>query len=522
MLDLDSTSEKLLRDPEFLLRLHAKIVKYLATGTSDVDKWRISALFESVDSRYKEPGREHLDMHSMQTLLRPIFPVFAVSDMELRILLHMLPLAEGDGVDGGPKSTIDPVEVFFELRQLIPRAAWQVQFLVRKARSVIFSSKDVSRFEQQVREAAHTQSIQLVNPELARKFLTDSCGFSASEALFLLRYCVEPDTGEGLDAPLLHGFLFSVQIPSTIEYPILAAQVAEATKEPAKGSATGSIALIQALRNALPKRSAVECGDGSMSTGDLDFAHLSGGLISQEFYEVCQSIGVGFSREQSDRLYHYLKDVHAPSLSVRQVVRMFRQYFPAVNSSMLYIIKGAVTQYILRAANGNVLCFTQLYARLQEWGVQPVPIEAYVRALRESGVPETVTDLNLEWLRLKAPTRVDLIFVLCVPLPPSREAIIRKLFERLSTHRGGLSVLASDMTSRFQTSKIESSTLRRAAENCKKALEEYLDELDEASLSYELFAYFWYMISAAVDDDPTYTMLIWHSFSLADRTSKRV
>lgn len=527
MIQLDSASEALLQDPAYLLRLHAKTAELLTTRTKDGTRV-MAANFEMIDGRYRRLG-ERVDTGTLLTIARSIFPMHLLSDRELRILLHVLPIADDD--DNTARSLemsgADPVRLFSALRRIVPCAAWQLSVLAAKARAAVDLLGAPPGLELHLRDVLAGHPVPPVGAAEALRFLMSAGGLSASGAELVVEYCA--DEGEGsegsMDAALLHGLLFEERLPSTIEYPILAARFAEATAEvfPRGGSpATGSLALLDALRAALavPSPRGPRHADEVAAEADIDFpaAVMDERLTGRQFFDVCRRIGTTFLQEQSDRLYFYLT-AEPSSLAGASVVHMFRQFFPAVSGSQLQVVIGALRRGLATA--GGELAFHALYARLEDWGSGPLPLDALTTAVRASGVAQAaVPDLAVEWVRLKATSRVDLISVLCMPVPPSREAVIRKLFERLDQQQRGV-VAVANVLAQFNPERIEGAAVRANAIRWKVACQSYLGELGEPLVSYELFAFFWYMLSAAVEDDPTYTMVVWQGFSLTDRRPPR-
>lgn len=535
MFQLDSVCEALMQDPAYLIRLYAKTADLLTTRGKDGSRVMASA-FESVDRRYKSYGAP-VDVHTLLSILRPVFPLPLMNDRELRVLLHMLPLTDDDD-SGGRASSVEetgatPVRLLGALRRLLPLAAWQLCHIVSKVRAAALRSESVPGLELHLRDVLHGYPVERVtNSEVVEFLVGAGGGLSASEAEFVLDYCRPPPQAaderrdaDGVDASLLHGLLFAERTPSAIEYPILAACFAEATTagSPKTGcTATGSLALLEALRGvlSLPGSGKVRRMEEVAQEHDVDFPDsvMEARLTGRQFHDLCRRLGTHFAQAQSDRLYFYLTSERG-ALCGRNVVKMFRQYFPAVSSSHFQVVLGAVSRTIARGH--DPLAFYALYVGLEEWGSGPIPIDAYVSAVRAAGVSQAaVPDLAVEWLRLKASTRVDLVLLLCMPVPPSREAVIRKLFERLDPQRRGY-VEASEVLAQFQPERIEGDQVRRSAAKWKSALGRYIAEIDEQRMSYELFAFFWYVLSAGVDDDPTYTMVVWQGFCLAERRAGR-
>lgn len=505
MLDLDSSSESLLRDPQYLLSLYSRISQRLTVVSADGTRTMLPS-FESVDSRYRVKG-QRVALEELRSIARSAFPTAVLTDREIPVLLHMLPVME----EAEEMGSADPIDFLTALRQIVPQSAWQVWLLVRRARTVIFKETLITDFEQSISDLVCGRPAPPVSSRDVYEFLVGTCALSGSEANIILQYCHESDW---LDAELLHQLLFEDSIPGKAEYPILAAQLAQATTS---GSVTGSMAMLNALSSVVSTAVLTALGAPDFDFGDLVDATLTG----REFYSLCRLLAAGFEQEQSDQLYYYLKDSAAPLLRVGSVVQMYRDYFPPVTPSVLQLIQGAVRRYLINA--GGHVAFLNLYFRLEKSGTSRIPIGMYVRVLRDSGVPDVVPDLTLEWLRLKGPTRIDLLLFLCVPVSPSREAIIRKLFERLDTTAAG-QVHCEHLLASFQPHRVEGEVVRRKAVLWLDGLKHYVAEIDDddqQSFTYELFFFFWSMVSAAVDDDPTFTMVIWQAFGLGENKRMR-
>ncbi|GET87872.1 hypothetical protein, conserved [Leishmania tarentolae] len=554
MFPVDPAHESMLADPLFMLRLYKRVAYGLVRRPHGDRARALLPSFLSVDARYVESNNAAMDAAALLTAVEPIFPTSLLTHKEVRLLLCVLPLGEEESASNtenedalevaqrsrcssGPRG-IRPGSVTLALRQIIPFRTWQVSQTVATIRRTVQESAVMSPFEEHVvdlldwRTSRRRQATEASPPPLERwealAFMENTCGLSSSESHALLHYCASEEADDtehggandsylGCEVQLLHQLLFSEAIPGVAEYPLLMGRLAESTLEIGETESchTGTLALLSVLGSMefrYPERS-------RQLPPDLDLGTLVRiELTPRHFFYVCTGLRTGFRQEESDQLYYYLKKDSKTDdgVLVADLLAAYRQYFPSVTVSMLQLVQAAVVQWIRRNAN-DALAFVQLYSALREWGTAHVPIKPFIKALRAAGVPDGISgvlDVELEWLRLKSPTRVDLLLMLCSPVPPSRAAITHKLFDRLEQQSG--TVTCAGLLKCFHPELIEGHALRRQGERWKKALEAYAAELGEGGLEYDVFAYFWYMISAGIEDDPTFTMALWQAFGLSD------
>ncbi|KAL7701130.1 hypothetical protein NQL31_005393 [Lotmaria passim] len=549
MFPVDARQEAALSDPVYMLRLY-KRVAYGLVPRLELNGPRFCLhAFLSIDRRCVASRDVPEEPPAVMAAVLPIFPSAVLARQDVALLLRVLPLEEHHvrTADSAWEGGVRLGDVLLALRDMIPFQAWQVSGIVQAVRTTVSASTVMSPFEEHVSDlldyegSRRRQTSEAPPPPLTQRealfFLDRVCGLSSSQSHLLLRYVAreqndaedleeekEQDSADGsaeppLDVRLLHQLLFSEEVPAVAEYPLLMGRFAESCRDIADGDPsrpTGSLALHSSLAAMeLNYPAAVQA-----TPLDLDFGSFIRAAISpRQFFYLCKAMQVGFEQRESDQLFYYLKEEHHSSegVLVADLVAAFRQYFPPVRMSVLQLVQAAATRFV-RCSASDGLAFVRLYAALKEWGTARVPIAAFVKAFRDAGVPEGTTgllDIELEWLRLKAPTRVDVLLMLCSPVPPSRTAVILKLFERLDTAGEGY-VQCATYQQRFQPGRVEGASVRRLVESWKTALTAYVDELGEPTLSYELFAYFWYMISAGVEDDPTFTVAIWQGFGLAD------
>ncbi|KAG5507686.1 hypothetical protein JKF63_06635 [Porcisia hertigi] len=559
MLSVDPGHERVLEDPLLMLRLYKRVAYGLVPRSHPDNTRRFLPSFLAVDSRFVESNNAAVDAAALLTVVGPIFPTSLLAQREVCLLLRVLPLEEeeGEGRDGAagdkensgtfgvaqggkgrsPERGIRPGCFMLALRNMIPFRTWQVSQTVATVRRAIQQSSVMSSFEEHVVDILDWQANcrrqvkEAAPPQLERwealAFMEETCALSSSESHELLHYCFSEGGREaeshaitgssfGCEVQLLHQLLFSEVIPCVAEYSLLMGRFAEASLDvgEVEDSTTGTLA----LQSSLASMDLKFPEDGAMLSPDLDLGTLvRAELTPRQFFYVCTLLHTGFRQEESDQLYYYLKDNDAgDGLLVANLLAAYRQYFPSVTVSVLQLVQAAVRQWVRRNAK-DAPAFVELYSSLREWGTAQVPIKPFVKALRGAGVPNGISgvlDVELEWLRLKAPTRVDLLLVLCTPVPPSRAAVVRKLFDRLDKRNCGTVTEAAALEG-FRPEFIEGSALRRQGVMWRRALEGYLEELGEGGLDYDVFAYFWYMISAGIEDDPTFTITVWQAFGLA-------
>ncbi|KAG5481117.1 hypothetical protein LSCM1_06798 [Leishmania martiniquensis] len=550
MFPVDPDLEPSLSDPLFMLRLYKRVAYGLAPRPRRDGARAFLPSFLSIDGLYVESKNAVVNAAALPSAVEPIFPTSLLTRKEVRLLLCVLPLEEeedtvesawDEGTVGATHRNrrssssrgIRPGSVMRALRDIVPFRTWQVWQTVSAVRRMVQESPVMTPFEEHLvdvlnwRANPRRQATEAAPPPLERRealaFMEDPGALSSSESHVLLNYCASEDGATaglylGFEAHLLHQLLFSEVIPAVAEYPLLMGRFAEATLEigDREGCHTGTLALqcsLESLELRYPEH-------GQQIPPDLDLGQLvQAELTPRHFFSVCTALRTGFQQEESDQLYYYLKKDRdtEDGVLVADLLAAYRQYFPSVRVSMMQLVQAAVTQWMRRNAK-DAPAFVQLYSALREWGTARVPIKVFIGALRAAGVPDGVSgvlDVELEWLRLKAPTRVDLLLMLCTPVPPSRAAVTRKLFERLDENRSETVTCAAILRC-FNPELIDGNAVRRQGALWKKALEEYVAELGEGELDYDVFAYFWYMVSAGVEDDPTFTLALWKAFGLSD------
>lgn len=524
MFSLDARQEASLSDAVYMLRLYKRVAYGLVPRQEPGGPRALLASFLAADRRCVASADPPLEPRAALNAAFSLFPTTLLPRQDVALLLHVLPLEEHHGEEGGVRLG----DVLTALRHLIPFHSWQVGQVVQEARAVVEKSDMMSPLEEHVADLldydgnARRQASEPPPPPLSTRellcFFDRVCGLSASKARLFAHYISGAEEEEVEDVRSVQQLLFAAEVPGVAEYPLLMARFAEASLDggEAEPRPTGSRALLASL-------SSIELvyPAASHSTPlDLDFGALCRGEVSpRQFFYLCKAMQVGFEQRESDQLFYYLKREHHSSegVAVADLIAAFRQYFPPVTMSMLQLVQSATIRW-LRRSSASPLPFVELYNALRSWGTARIPIAAFLKAFRDAGVPDGVAgvhDVELEWLRLKAPTRVDLLLMLCSPVPASRAAVIGKLFERLDAAGDG-SVQRAVCLQRFTPERIEGASVRRHVAPWKTAFAAYLDELDECAVDYDVFAYFWYMVSAGVEDDPTFSVAIWQGFGLSD------
>lgn len=648
------------------LRLYLIFIHQLALRSSEVCNSGKSAL-DLIDGRCTHSDKS-VAVAEVVAILRPILPSHALNDDEMRILIQNI----FTGVEINPNCSVNLSFGMLTLRQHVPYAAWQVLRIVQAVRTVV---RDMSRhsfvssLERHVRVYIHVDtspchecvsdaadgrpvhathvsdmsykgSVPPVHPREVYDFCIHDCAMSCSESQLIVQYVtsgkvihaptevrstfgntsladidgIVQDEDATVDVFFLYGLIFAEMMPSDVEYPLLAAQLAEATQVTLQkskvevtsapsgvrsgsgdvvgidvgrrpgginsgrssstdklydksASHTGAMALLHALKGL----SLVSCAHQGVD--DLDFGALIHCTLTElHFNALCDAVGAWtLGPELRRRLFVFMRappagakalhDHLAPSpmtnshhgrdgnedaayVCVRTVVRAYRQFLPPVSAALVELTRAAVVQCLART--GDELVYVKLFFSLRVYGAGRVPLEAYIAALRQCGVMSApvsvaggvarhtahisstplasgavimtlgVPDIALEWLRLEAPTRVDLLYTLCHPVLSGVQAVVKKVFAHLDDSHSGR-VPVSTLLSSFDVNKITTKDARARAALWRSALMQYLDNIGDDSVDYDLFAYFCFMLSAGVVDEPAITMMFWQCFGLSER-----
>ncbi|CAD2222359.1 hypothetical protein AGDE_05723 [Angomonas deanei] len=424
-----------------------------------------------------------------------------MSDTELRVLIEMTKTT----TEGEQENRLSPVRFMLAIRQLLPLHGWQVLSSVQRARERVFDSANMSGFEEHVKDIVEQVPAPNIKPNEARKFLTSDCGLSGSEAELLLLYCdVSEEDDTALDVSLLHDLLFAETIESSALYPLLATCFSESVAVPNSAGVSGSLSLLEGLR-------AARLCDARDTWESL--LRLTTSVDLNAWLQLCRSLNCVLSLEDSKTLFHFLGETAFP---LQNLLQVYLKHFPSVSLSTFDIIKTSVSKQI---AVQSDLVFVQLFDSFESFGSSAIPLEEYVNRVsqfcRKKGA--LLQDIDVEYLRLKAPSRVDLLLLLCGPCPSKRESAIRKVYDCLSRTSKTNSLTAEAAVDEFKPETVDGKPLRDTAARWKVSLTKYIESLETTDLTYELFAFFWYMISAAVEDDPTFTLILWKAYALAER-----
>lgn len=504
--------DTLLTDATFLLKLRRKVAFTLVSCTSS-GLYELFVLFHKVDSAHKSADAV-VDHTALFSIVRPFFPATVFSDRELQALIELARQSVcGDG-DAGPRSSdISPSTFCYMLRQIIPFHSWQLSSLLSICRAKIFESDTMSGFEEHVGDLLRGDRAPALRKKEVANFFIGSCNLSGSQAQLAIEYFSLEGSSMAngdmtFDLQLLHDALFSEEMPAAVQYPLLARRFTEATAAPFGTDAhTGSLALIKAFQKAGVCAAAATMEDCVGSTAVVDLA---------AWRSVCATLVCGMTEMEVTQLFEFLRRGDK-GVTVGDIVQFYKSFFPSIGMSLFDIVKTATTTQIAKQGEAS---FIELFNSLDEYGTDRIPLETYIDAVREAAVGKgalPLYDLDIEYLRLKAPTRVDLVLMLCGPVPSKRDSLIRKVFERLCHDSATHTIPTRVAMDEFKVTKVEGVPLQKKAQTWKTYVESYYKSLNADELTYELFAYVWYMISAAVEDDPTFTVIIWQGYSLAER-----
>lgn len=503
------------------------------------------------------------------------------SGKDLQLIRELLPM-DRLSARHTRKCLISPGEVLFLLLQLLPLEGFLVDQAVQQARSAISALKARPLLEKKMYSCI-TQSpgSATIKGRDVVEFLVRTCCFTVSHALLVAHYCkvntVAGDTpksdssscaeedeerkaamprlyGADLDADLVYRFLFEPgQLGDAEAYPLLALQFVESAVKPFAShsfdASTGSLFLLKAIDYITSKDSE------SLPNRILD---------EKQFQTLCWMLGT--SEHIIPPLFHFLaiggKNQPRQSISVHRLMQLFCQHFPSQGPSMFTLRRSAVVQCLQQKQ--NPLVFLELFNSLRAWGTSSIPIEPYVHALRAALAASTtgrinpntgITDIDLESFRCLGKSRVKLLFCLIHPVHPGREAVIQKVCSHLAEahHTDGGTTVADTSKGHqakeiqmyspavvYQTfcpEKVEGGLVQRQATKIKEALKAYLIEISEGNASpsasasesqlafanritVEELIFFLQMISAGLEDTPTFTMLLWQGFGMADAISR--
>ncbi|KEG14176.1 putative vesicle-fusing ATPase [Trypanosoma grayi] len=538
MTGLDATAESLLRDPQYLLRLHHKVMQCLIKCDPSSSVRSLSPSFMKIDSRYRARDRvQPTDLWALKGLLRQILPASILSDRELLLLLAMLPLEDyaedriegegsctgrggGGGDDDGPCAS--PVTMLLCLRQMCPLRATLLREIlcVMDANS---QSPHPSESPSGLALAAHMRNEKegacVLQVSTLLDCLTQSYGLTLSQALFLIDYCAisttSTHTAVAVDGSYFYSLLYKRPLPADVHFPLLMSVFAEAISDPNRMGHSGTLALIEELHR-LPLEQGSTSGVERKADLCIDVGkELAGSYLKFESFEqLCSNLRVGLATEEVSRLFHFLREGGTREVvSVYTLMREFTRHFTPAGESLFGIVVEAVRRYIVKA--GGMLALLRLHLALHEGAL---PIAHFIGTLREVGVPDIVSDAEVEWLRFRGRDRVRLVRLLCGKFPASREALVRQLYDLLIAHgdaskkrRDG--VEAEHVLALFQPEKAQD-VLIGSNQEWRHVMSCCFCENACEVLTYDRFSYFWCAVSAACDDDSVFTMILWRCFSM--------
>lgn len=570
----------------------------------------LTSFFLSVDHRFRDLG---MGMRA-EEVLSTITPIFSgmgaatttsagsrrgrgggagsdpvMRDMEL--LRELLPVETlsafptPSDVEAG-RLAVSPGEVLFCLLKLVPQQALLIDNIVRQVRRRVIQLPHRPPVEEMCFRCLAEGSERVIAARVVAEFLVRDCGLTVSHALLLVDYCAIPGcvcdekgrisgSGDedgrmpdiallcaGLDAELVYRLCFEAgPLHDYVAYPLLASQFAEAAVDPYGASTfshcSGSHFVISVIDHLIAK------------SRDEKPASFTAALLSlQQFRELCWWLGC--AEHVADPLFDFIgSSASLPTRSVRvsDVMTTFTNFFPCGGESLREMCRAAVVQTIRQRHDS--LSFVQLFYSLAPYGADPIPISAYVKALRHSmsGTTETsirshtsgLADADLERLRVFGADRVSLLRCLTSPVPGSRAMLIEKVTQQLLALNDEQCCSPSEKANRFllgygssgapreeftsfttssillksfQPEKIEGVIPQREAGRWKEALRQFVKELGGLSSEGEAedcglsitgaeLSFFFYLLSAGVEDDPNFTLLLWQGFGMADGSCGR-
>ncbi|EAN78624.1 uncharacterized protein TEOVI_000723900 [Trypanosoma equiperdum] len=519
--ELDSAAESLLRDPQYLLKLHHRVAQCLRNCNPSTFVRSMSTAFTAIDSKYRARDREQsTELWLLKGILRQIFPVKSFSDRELAILLAALPLSEYSGAAASEEGCIrvSPVTLLRCLRQMCPMRS---SMLYETLRGMDAKSPrpHASEFPCGRELAAHTQvgkeDMCVLDSAMLVDHLTQTHGLTLSEAFFLIDYCstntAPSATKVAIEAPYLYALLYLRPLPAELHYQLILSVFAEAVGDPNREGHSGTLALITELRQ-VPLEPLDTSGGTELSRAcaDIDQDLVRCGLSASSFEKLCSGIRVGLTKDDIRELFSYLRGREGgfhEVLSVKTLMQEFVCHFAPVGESLFAIVVEAVRRYVVK--EGGMLALPRLYLNLPDG---ELPIETFVASFRKAGVPDTVSDVEVEWLRFKARNKTQLIALLGGKCSAKREALIKQLFGRMAggcdASGGVVNVTTEHLLASFHPGNAEGGLV--SGEEWRHVMSSCLGE----KFAYDRFFYFWNSISAACSDDSVFTMILWRCFNM--------
>lgn len=190
----------------------------------------------------------------------------------------------------------------------------------------------------------------------------------------------------------------------------------------------------------------------------------------------CSSTAAASKEKANNEVHHELRNQARSTHSchrrvpVSRLISMFYQFFPCPRPSMWMLCRSAFAQCLRKTE--NPLVFVDLFASFRPWGVEPIPIAAYLQVMRQALCSPRVgtanssnrarfasgfTDIELEYFRCEGSgecrgggkDRVSLLRVWTTPLPASRQAVIEKVWAHLELQyrkKGGMANPSAEMS----------------------------------------------------------------------------
>ncbi|KAH9589030.1 hypothetical protein LSM04_000717 [Trypanosoma melophagium] len=525
MIALDSTAESLQRDPQYLLKLYHKVLQCIVKCDPSSFIRTLSPAFVQTDSKYRVRTRvQPTEPWLLKGILRQIVAANVVSDRELLILLALLPLEEYKEPKKGGETIdicISPVTVLYCLRNLCPMRVSLLREVLRTIekktpRSHPSNSVYGTTLLAKLRDEKGTSCVFETDPLI--DFLTETYNLTISESLFLIDYC---STGSGptsdtilLDGAYLYALLYQHPLPADVHFPILMSIFTEAVGDPNRAAHSGTLALLEELHKVeLERCSDKICQDKIDDFIDIGEELANSCLTAKSFENLCKGLRVGLSTNEVCQLFQYLRlEGTREVISVRILMREFVRHFSPAGESLFGIVEEATRRYIVKS--GGMLALPRLHLSLPD-GI--LPITTFISALREAGVPDVVSDVELEWLRFKARDRIHLIILLCGRFPNNREALVRQLFDQIkdleSSTRKLEGVNVEHVLSLFHPENAKDA-LMGSEEEWRYVMSCCFSESTCNTLTVDRFIYFWAAISAACSDDSVFTMILWRCFNM--------
>lgn len=568
-------SDPFMDDALYLLKLYHRVVRCLVEYRDGSSGVALSSSFISVDRRFRDLSL----LLPVDTVVEMLYPVFHVpadgsaangmrrggaatggqpqlTQRDLALLRELLPVEgfappgadpyhqqqEGDG-------RVSPGAVLFALLQLIPQQGFLLDRIIRKTRGAM-TGKTPSSLEATLRRAVTRTHLDVARPAVqggvVMSFAIQEAGLTVSEAMLVAKFCSYPeehreegedDSGEAagderfamqnaaLDPVKVLNVLFCREgIDPEIGFTLLSAQFAEATAInilcPAAGRRSGVLFLLEALQSLLPR------DEENVEASQLSMA---------QFQILCERMGVPHIAAPLFSTLHLPPNhsISFPHLPVSALFKLYYSAFPCLGPSMWELTRCAAQQAV--KAQHQPMAFLHLFFHFNH--TDSIPAVPFIEALRQACGEGTLTDMDIESLRCGSLHRIQLLRLLTAPVPPARQAVIHKLQRFLvdGTHApeppsGDTHLSALHVYNQFDPSKVQGSQPRSIATAWQPEILRYFTELihDEGSTDTSIHpedivtcndcGLLFILLSAGVEDDPTFTMLIWQGFGMADKT----